>query len=416
MYDSLEGIFMVQNLGKYKDQFYIYHYNIMHNTQSTDEIDSDNINIKIEMNNADIADVRDEETLLNYTNNHFITQIYHLGNDSPITMSDSNYNSDEFEDLDDDNDSETELNDIKNRTYCRYKKLSYSDVEKSINHYIDDDHKKSNILDIMVTYLNGQKTLYNHSQYIMQTRHNMLSIPCIIITAVITIITPFIQNYDWSGGLVSALNACILLLISLILYFKLDSSADLFLHLANQYNKLETNLEISNNKLMFIDDENEYNKMILSQIRHYENKITELKESNTIVIPSIVSKVYPIISFINVFSFIKRVETYKKTMIIKLKDIKNEIRYILHKWKGGSDSTNKLKEEERLLFLYELKDKIKKEVIYYKNAYSHIDELFAKEIKKGEMIKNEWYYTQMSEIIYSNNPIIDDYLKFIFIE
>jgi len=383
--------------------------------------------IKINDNNAEIEDINDEEMLLSYTDNHFIMQINNhtyeenSARESPNIISEPNYNSDDLSDyeLDDDNHSETELDDIKNRVYFKsgVKKLSYNDVEKSLNKYFENEHKFSDMIDILVTFLNGQKNVYIHSQYIMRYQLNLLSIPCIALTSIITITAPFIESYEWCGGFISALNACILFLVSLILYLKLESSAEIFLHLANQYDKLETSMEIANNKMMFIENNEEYNKVALNQLHYFENKMNEVKESNTITVPTVVRQQYPLISFVNIFSFIKKVELYKKGLIIKLKDVKNEIRYILHKWKNnGSDIINRTKEHERLVFLYEIKDKIKKEFVYYKNAYGLIDELFTREIKDGEMNKSAWFYSPRSKIELVNNPIIDDYLKFIFIK
>jgi hypothetical protein len=241
------------------------------------------------------------------------------------------------------------------------------------------------------------------------------------LTSAATIITPFIQQYEWGGGVISAFNACVFFLISLILYLKLESSAELFIHLANQYDKLETSMEVANNRLLFIENETEYNRLVLVQLQDFEKQLNEVKDSNNILVPPAVRAIFPIVSYINIFAFIKRVETYKKNLIVKLRDVKNEIRYILHKWKGVSvesmndeDKMYRKKEHNRLIFLYDVKDKIKSEFFYYKNAYSYMDILFSHEIKQADYNKTRWFSVNKPELTKTENPIVDEYLKLVF--
>ena len=85
------------------------------------------------------------------------------------------------------------------------------------------------------------------------------------------------------------------------------------------------------------------------------------------------------------------------------------------------------KEKLRLDYLYEENDKIKNELIQFKNAYNYIDDLFTREIKQAESSKSWFYYlsyqshptfeTNLNRACSNHsNPIIDKYLKFIFNE
>ena len=49
------------------------------------------------------------------------------------------------------------------------------------------------------------------------------------------------------------------------------------------------------------------------------------------------------------------------------------------------DTTIK-RHENRIQILLETKDKIKDELVHYRNAYSHIDEIFTIEIKNAESL------------------------------
>ena len=173
-----------------------------------------------------------------------------------------------------------------------FRKLTYKEIEKSLEQYnIDDSFKYSNELEILITYLKGQKNLYIQSKNLTQYKLNLLTIPAILIASGITIIAPFISHYEWSGAIVSGVNATITLLISFLSYFKLESCHQTFSHLANQYDKLETSLEITNSKLMFMENQMEQNQLIMSKIREFEEKIFEIKESCVAFIPEELNKI-----------------------------------------------------------------------------------------------------------------------------
>jgi hypothetical protein len=334
----------------------------------------------------------EENNVNTYTDLHFIhklnedLEVLRRNNDiyesnSPIIMSNENSdNSDDELDIDslhnkyfDDNYQNTDKTKF-------LKKLTFREVKKSINKYYEVDDKYSNELDILTTYLKGQKNLYIKSRTITQTKLNMLMIPSLIGTAIISICAPIIQPYSWSGAFISGLNAVVALCISFVHYLKLESSSELFLFLMNQYDRLESSIEFTNNKIAFFENDKEKNDLVLSKMKEVEKKINEIKETTTIFIPNEVKQIFPIICNVNIFSFIKRIEIYKQNLLIKFKDIKNEILYI--EWKWGDKIENK--EQKRLDFILKMKEKIKDEILQYKNAYGCIDELFMREIKQAD--------------------------------
>jgi len=441
----------------------------------------------------DLNDIHSETNLIQYTNNKeqflfkelmendfnnsnddFMDSPYKItfarGSNSPITTSDNSDNNSQLDDnvIENTSNSNNRHNEIKkykininiddeyddnnndNNDYeygvkpykigiqtSGYRKLTYKEVEKSLEQYnINDSFKYSNELEILITYLKGQKNLYLQSKNLTQFKLNLLSIPAILIASGITIIAPFISQYEWNGAIVSGVNATITLLISFMSYFKLESSHQMFSHLANQYDKLETSLEITNSKLMFMDNQIDQTQLIMTKIREFEEKIFEIKESCVVFIPEELKPLFPIICHLNVFSFIKKIESYKKTLIVKYRDVKNEIRYILcrsreritneniamkissttkqdivlnqqrikfapvdlHSLRSMTDKDNSpeerieifsrldeiQREKERLLHLNTVKSQLIEEIIQYKNAYSHIDNAFIEEIKNAE--------------------------------
>lgn len=263
----------------------------------------------------------------------------------------------------------------------RFRKLSFKEVERSIDTF-DSNDKMSNELDIIITYLNGQKNLYIHSKNFTSCKLNLLMVPTLFLSTSVTIISPFICIYGWSNVSISILNATITLLISLVNYFKLESSFQMYSHMATQYDKLLTILEMANGRLLFLEDENEQKNIINNTLHEFKEKIFEIKDTNNCFIPEDIKNIFPIISHINVFTFIKRIESYKKTILYKYCDANNEMRYILFKTRNIECKDERTK--QRLMYLMNIKYKLRDEYIEYKSAYTYMDDAFVQEIKSAE--------------------------------
>lgn len=315
----------------------------------------------------------------------------------------------------------------------KFKRLTYGDVEKAIEKYYNPTQKFSNEFDILITYLKGQKNLYIQSKNITQFKLHLLVFPSIVLTAFLTIFAPSMTMRGWSIYFVSAINALIAVLVSLTNYLKLESKTETYTQLANQYDKLETAIELSSNKLFFMAKETDQSELILNKIKYIENALNDMKEANnSILIPEAVKQIFPIIYHVNIFSFIKKIETYKKKLIMQFKDVKNEIGYIIYKWNqrgvnifdeemivakhlAGQMKSLFVKEQGRLMYLMKTKEKIKYELICYKNSYSQIDELFIREIKNAESL-SIWICTLFfgkyeKPIIKEVNPVIEEFLQ-----
>lgn len=328
---------------------------------------------------------------------------------SPITLSPNNSDS-EYDISESDN-----VFGIQDFDSNFFHKVSRRDVESNLDKYYDDNSsvKHSNELDVLITYLKGQKNIYIQAKNISQRTLNILLIPSILITSAITIFAPFIQTYSWSGGFISGLNAISTVLISLVNYLKLESSIDIFYHTANQYDKLETGLEFVSSKLLFIENSKERSHIILEKIQDTEKKITEIKEWNSIFVPEKVRYMFPVICNINVFSLIKRMESYKKRLVLRFRDIKNEIRFI-----NCARQPLCGRYEQRLKLLLEVKEKIKTELLCYKTAYEYVDDIFNREIKNAQDYRAQWWWNRSKPLSYDSNlktnPVVDKYLSSTF--
>jgi len=314
-------------------------------------------------------------------------------------------------------------------------------VEQSLQKY----NNSSNELDILITFLKGQTHIYSRANQLSLRKYYWFVIPSILITSGIAIIAPFINGSFWNGWFISIMNAIVTVLITMCDRLKLQSSSEIFLNMSTQFNKLEMSLEFTRNQICFIQ-ENERQKMVFEKMNAIEEKWMEFRESNPILIPIEIQMQNPIISHVNIFSFIKKIEFYKKDLIMKYKDIKNEIQYIMHKW--SEEETNprfenafidmrdmnqlpdrfsrivlkKNHEKERLAFLLNEKQRVKTDLIHYGNSYVYIDDLFSREIQHSEYYET-WIgsvsfllgIAKKSHKMYDNsNPIVDNYLNFIF--
>lgn len=303
-----------------------------------------------------------------------------------------------------------------------YKKITFEEIEKSLSKYYDKNNKYSNEMDILITFMRGQKHLYKESANVSQVKLYAITITALSITSLITVITPFIRAFAWSIILISGGNAIATALITVLKYLRLDSVINTFTLLSTYYEQFEHSLELTNNKLLFMTSESEQSTVVLDKIREVEFQMGETKKLCPVIIPDDVKKTFPVICQTNIFSLIKKLETYRKHLIIQFKDIKNEIRYILYKWntiKPTENDTNQRQHEKtRLLFLMDVKERVKKELIEYKNVYNQIDDLFMKEIKYAEINRecSRIFCFNFKKIQYAKytNPIIKEHLELIF--
>lgn len=317
--------------------------------------------------------------------------------DSPLTIS---YNNSDDEEQHENN----------------FKVLSLEEIEQSLDKYYDDsDNKYSSELDVLITFMKGQKNLYIQCYLLSQRKLNCLMIPAILISTSLTFLSSIFPSCEskWNVGITSAFNGITTLLIAIINYLKLETSTQTFYNTARQFDKLETSLEFVASKMMFVEEEINKSKIVFEQIQDVETKIHELKEWNSLFIPDEIRGIFPIICHINIFSFIKRMESNKKNLILRFKDIKNEIRYI---YSRKNIHSNEKRVNKRLKYLLDCKEKIKEELNYYRSAYSYIDELFTIEIKNAreKFIFFNWFQITSSYCNEIHNPVVDRYLHCIF--
>jgi len=248
----------------------------------------------------------------------------------------------------------------------------------------------STSLDILGTYIKGQRILYTESKVYCEQQLNMLMLPAIFISSLCTLLSMALQDTTSGPYVVSALTAINSFILALISYLKLDAKAEAHKTSAYQYDKLRTICEFNSGKIMFFIQKEDWAQVkqdIMQLVEEIQKKMEEVKDTNKFILPQYIRHHFPELYSQNLFSNVKKLQIDELLLLTDLRstecnlmDVEARIKLI----ETGKVKYDVQHLEDEIKYRWQERDirnGIRKKIIEHRKLYMQLEEEYKTEIK-----------------------------------
>ncbi len=216
----------------------------------------------------------------------------------------------------------------------------FLDIKEMMNtKFAYKEAQLSTTLDIIATYLKGQKLLYLESKSYCEFYLNRLMMPTIFLSSLCSVVSGIFNGNTYSAMGVSGATAFNAFLLAIINYLKLDAKAEAHKMTAYSFDQLISECEFTSGKILLSngkynkEDEDENSKYeveiydlgyIQNFITNIEKKVKETKEKNQFIIPKPIIEKYRDIYDRNIFTEVKNTQIDEMKLLNQLKVITND--------------------------------------------------------------------------------------------